>query len=213
MQLIYMDRHRSKGSFIPNSLCNLYITLKVPVSVFIKIQHCNDTHMPGFCLYFFFFNLPCILREEGAAYGTRLEVVGVHSLPGHYVTLCECSGSWLPFTFSLTHIRRRRIFGCERRTWTDSARPYFWKDRKVHIAPQISASCIKRHAVSAVGARLLYLPDSVSKGFSVSESLLKSKGSASCSSSMQSLSVRFPGREYFASTAMSEIKSLVSNRY
>uniref|UniRef100_A0A674NGK8 Uncharacterized protein n=1 Tax=Takifugu rubripes TaxID=31033 RepID=A0A674NGK8_TAKRU len=23
--------HRSKGSFIPNSLCNLYITLKVPV--------------------------------------------------------------------------------------------------------------------------------------------------------------------------------------
>lgn len=46
-----------------------------------KIQHCNDTHMPGFCLYFFI-HLPCILREEGAAYGTRLEVVGVHSLPG-----------------------------------------------------------------------------------------------------------------------------------
>lgn len=39
---------------------------------------------PLFVCFFFFINLPCILREEGAAYGTRLEVVGVHSLPEHW---------------------------------------------------------------------------------------------------------------------------------
>lgn len=48
------------------------------------------------------------------------------------------------------------------------------------------------------GSRV-YLPDSDSRGSSVRESALKSKGSASCSSSMQSLSGRLPEREYFAS--------------
>lgn len=45
----------------------------------------------------------------------------------------------------------------------------------------------------------VYLLDSVSRGLSMRESALKSKGSASCSSSIQSLSGRFPEREYFAS--------------
>lgn len=87
------------------------------------------------------------------------------------------------------------------------------KTEKSPHAPQISASCVKRPGVSAVEVRLLYLLDSVSKGLSVSESPLKSKGSASCNSSMQSLSVRFPDREYFASAATNEIKSLDSSGY
>lgn len=80
MQLIHMDRETAKGFFIPNSLCNLYVTLKVPVSVFIKIQHFNDTHMTGFVL-FFLNKLPCILGDKGPACGGRLEVVGyIHFL-------------------------------------------------------------------------------------------------------------------------------------
>lgn len=89
--------------------------------------------------------------------------------------------------------------------------PVFLKKKETLHASQISASCFKHPGVSPVGAQDIYLPDSVSKVLSVSESLLKSSGSASCSSSMQSLSVRFPDREYFASAATTEIKSFVSN--
>lgn len=52
---------------------------------------------------------------------------------------------------------------------------------------------------TAAGGGGAYLPGSASRGSSVRESALKSKGSASCSSSMQSLSARPPAREYFAS--------------
>lgn len=93
----------------------------------------------------------------------------------------------------------------------DRYRPPVFLKKKEMLASQISASCFKHPGVSPVGAQDIYLPDSVSKGLSVSESLLKSSGSASCSSSMQSLSVRFPDREYFASAATTEIKSFVSN--
>lgn len=163
------------------------------------------------CFWVFFINLPCILRE-GAAYGTRLEDVGVHSLPGqwHYVSAPvygSLSHSPSPISDVVEYSAARGGHG------QIAPARISGKTEKSRHGPQISASCIKRPGVSAVGARLLYLPDSVSKGLSVSESPLKSKGSASCSSSMQSLSVRFPDREYFASAATSEIKSLVSNRY
>lgn len=167
---------------------------------------------PLFVCFCFFINLPCILREEGAAYGTRLEVVGVHSLPEHWYYVSapvygSLSRSPSPISDVVEYSAARGGHG------QIAPARISGKTEKSPHAPQISASCIKRPGVSAVGARLLYLPDSVSKGLSASESPLKSKGSASCSSSMQSLSVRFPDREYFASAAASEIKSLVNNGY
>lgn len=157
MQLIYMDRYRSKGSFIPNSLCNLYITLKVPVfSVY------RDTALQQYAhvrfLFFFHINYRASFdrRCQPMALGWRLW----GTFTSCTVT-CECSSLWLPFTHTHTNIRHRRIFGCGMRTWTDTVHPYFWKRKQPSCITNIrflfqAPRCLSRGSAGHLPARLCF---------------------------------------------------------